>query len=149
LKKHSCVEKATDLFVKEGKSIWNKPRNIIIEACDYYEVSEIDFKYDYIVVYDLESIQVELPLEEDKKLKFIKEHVAVSVSIASNIPGYEETKFILNRNPRELCKQMFEYFDILAAEAARLMRIKFERLLNTVKDAKLLTQIKDYVEYYR
>jgi hypothetical protein len=132
--------------VKEGKSIWNKPRNIIIEACDFYEVSEIDFKYDYIVVYDLESIQVELPLEEDKKLKFIKEHVAVSVSIASNIPGYEETKFILDRNPRELCKQMFEYFDILAAEAARLMRIKFERLLNTVKDAKLLTQIKDYVD---
>jgi hypothetical protein len=44
LKGHSCVEKATDLFVKEGKSIWNKPCNIIIEACDYYEVSEIDFK---------------------------------------------------------------------------------------------------------
>jgi hypothetical protein len=68
------------------------------------------------------------------------------VSIASNIPGYEETKFIINRNPRELCKQMFEYFDILAEEAARLMRISFERLLNTVKDAKLLTQIKDYVD---
>jgi hypothetical protein len=41
---------------------------------------------------------------------------------------------------------MFEYFDILATEAARLMRIKFERLLNTVKDAKLLTQNKDYVD---
>jgi hypothetical protein len=100
MKKHSCVEKATDLFVKGGKSIWNKPRNIIIiEACDFYEVSEIDFKYDYIEVYDLESIQVELPLEEDNKLKFIKEHIAVSVSIASNIPGYEAAKFILDRNP--------------------------------------------------
>jgi hypothetical protein len=41
---------------------------------------------------------------------------------------------------------MFEYFDLIAEEAARLMRIKFERLLNTVKDAKLLTQIKDYVD---
>jgi hypothetical protein len=112
--------------VKEGKSIWNKPRNKIIEACDFYEVSEIDFKYDYTVVYDLESIQVELPLEDYKKLKFNKEHVAVSVSIASNIPGYEKTKFMLDRNPRELCKQMFEYFDTLAAEATRLMRIKFE-----------------------
>jgi hypothetical protein len=91
-------------------------------------------------------IQVELPLEEDKKLKFIKEHVAISVSIASSIPGYKETKFVLDRNPQELCKQMFEYFDILAEEAARLMRIKFGRLLNTVKDAKLLTQIKDYVD---
>jgi hypothetical protein len=87
LKKHSCINRATNLFVKEGKSIWNKPRNILIEACDYYEVSEIDFKCDYIVVYDLESIQVELPLEEGKGLKFIKEHVAVSVSIASNIRG--------------------------------------------------------------
>jgi hypothetical protein len=131
--------------VKEGKNIWNKSRNII-EACDCYEVSEIDFKYDYIVVYDLESIQVELPLERGKKLEFIKEHVAVSVSIASNMPGYEETKFLLDRNPRELCKQMFEYFDLLADEAARLMRINFERLLNRVKEAKLLTQIKDYVD---
>jgi hypothetical protein len=56
---------------------------------------------------------------------------------------------VLDRNPQKLCKQMFEYFDVLAAEAARLMRIRFKRLLNTVKDAKLLTQIKDYEMYYR
>jgi predicted HicB family RNase H-like nuclease len=57
LKKHSCIDKATDLFVKEGKSIWNKPRNVIIDACDFYEVSEIDFKHDYIVVLQAKTLQ--------------------------------------------------------------------------------------------
>jgi hypothetical protein len=61
----------------------------------------LDFKFDYLVTYDLESIQKQTNefVRADKKLKYIANHVAVLVSIASNIPGYTNTKFILSDNP--------------------------------------------------
>jgi hypothetical protein len=44
----------------------------------------------------LESVQVPRQGgEDDKKWKFIKEHVAVSELIASDIPSYESAKFKL------------------------------------------------------
>jgi len=41
--------------------IWVKSRNIIVEICDYYNVTNIDFKYDYLATFDLESILIKTP----------------------------------------------------------------------------------------
>jgi len=62
--------------------IWTEPRNIIIEICDYYNITNTDFKYDYLVTFDLESILLKTPnsLSNTSKLKFISTHVAVSAS---------------------------------------------------------------------
>jgi len=59
--------------------IWIKPRNIINEIYDYYNITDIDFKYDYLVTFDLESILLKTPnsLNNTDKLKFISTHVAV------------------------------------------------------------------------
>jgi capsid portal protein len=45
------------------------------EVYDYYELTNIDFKYDHVVTYDLESIQVKVPAQDinEKKFKFFKE----------------------------------------------------------------------------
>jgi len=85
--------------------IWTKPRNIIIEICDYYNIPNLDFKCDYIATFDLDSILLKKPneLNDTNKLKYITTNVAVSASITSNIPGCIDTKFILSTNPRDLC----------------------------------------------
>jgi len=105
-------------------TIWSKPRNIIIELCDYYNITNLDFKYDYLVTFDLESILLKTPNSSanTNKLKFITTHVEVSASIASNIPEFTNTKFLLSTNHRDLCDQLFNYFDQLSAAASRLMQ---------------------------
>jgi hypothetical protein len=46
----------------------------------------------------LKNIEVE---DDEKKLKIISEHVPVSVSIFSNVPGYDNKPiFIYNDNPK-------------------------------------------------
>jgi len=126
-------------FEYEDK-IWTKPRNIIIEICDYYNIPNTDFKYDYLVTFDLESILSKTPnsSSETSKLKFISTHVAVSASITSNIPNFTNAKFILSTNLRDLCDQIFAYFNELSTEASILIHIKFNHLLslNLNKDFK-------------
>jgi len=99
-----CKAGTINTFEYEDK-IRTKPRNIIIEICDYYNIINTDFKYDYLVTFDLESILLKTrnSSSDTAKLKFISTHVAVSASITSNIPNFENAKFILSTNPRDLC----------------------------------------------
>jgi len=64
-------------------NIWIKPRNKIIEICDYYSIHNTNFKYDYLVTFDLESIVLKTPNSsaDTIKLKLMSTHVAVSASI--------------------------------------------------------------------
>ena len=115
-------------------TIWTKNKNIIIETCDYYDLQQqTDFKYDYSAVFDLESVLMKNTTKRENldKLQFISTHVAVSASIASNIPGSTETKFILSRDPKDLCNQWFTYFDQLSQEANKLMSTKFKYILDS------------------
>ena len=101
--------------------MWEKSRNTVVELNDYYEFN-VDFKYNYIVKYDLEAIQLKTNIKaESAKLKFVTKHVPVSCLIPLNIPGYEETICIICEKPEELCRNIFEYFDKLQKTASYLM----------------------------
>ena len=78
------------------------------------------------------------------KLQVISTHVAVSAPIASNIPGFTETKFILSRDSKDLCNQIFTYFDQLSQKANKLMYAKFKYILDSPLKPKNLGKIKDY-----
>uniref|UniRef100_A0A1I7WI47 C2H2-type domain-containing protein n=1 Tax=Heterorhabditis bacteriophora TaxID=37862 RepID=A0A1I7WI47_HETBA len=100
----SCQLEQIDVFPKYPK-LWNKKRNLIVELSDYYDIV-VDFS----------------------------KHTPVSVSITSNVPEFENEKFILSENPRELIKQMFEYFDKVSEEAGDLMTKKMKPLLDKLED---------------
>jgi len=144
-KTYSCVQGVKNTFEFKDK-IWTKPRNIIIELCDYYNIPDIDFKYDYLVTFDLESVLLKIPDHSNNtdKLKYITTHVAVSASIASNIPEFTNTKFILSTNPRDLCDQLFNYFDQLSSAASVLMHNKFKQLLSLDLTLKTRNKLIDY-----
>jgi len=93
--KDTC-KPATKSIFEPKDTIWTKPRNIIIELCDYYNIPDLDFKCDYLITFDLESILLKTPNESanTNKLKYTTTHIAVSASIASNIPEFTNTKFI-------------------------------------------------------
>jgi len=140
-----CKSGTVNTFDYEDK-IWTKPRNVIIEIYDYYNIPNTNFKYDYLVTFDRESILLKTPNSSSNtsKLKFISTHVAVSASITSNIPNFTNAKFILSTNPRDLCDQIFAYFDELSAEAMRLMHIKFNQLLSLNLDKQFRQRLVDY-----
>jgi len=87
----------------------------------------------------LESVLLKTPnqLNNTDKLKYITTHVAVSASMASNISGFMDTKFILSTNPKDLCDQLFNYFDQLSAAASVLMHNKFKQLFSLDLSLKL------------
>jgi len=70
--------------------------------------------------------------------------VAVSASIASNIPEFTNTKFILSTNPRDLYDQLFKYFDQLSSAASILMHNKFSQLLSLDLNLKIRNKLVDY-----
>ena len=79
-------------------------------------------------MYDFEAIQppvksedfepVQKPVQgedqskkEDKKLEYLREHIPVSVSVCSNVPGYTEPKCFINLDPDQLVQDMLDYMD--------------------------------------
>ena len=145
LDRHACSTDTKDYFVDRNKSIWQVKRNEIIELCDYYEVEDEDlYKYDYLVTYDLESILVKTNNVVSDKLTFNTEHKPVSCSIASNIPGYEETICIISTNANELPVKMFEHFTKLQVKAYELMKQKLEKLYSKITDKKDLSKLDEY-----
>lgn len=87
----TCQLEQIDVFPKYPK-LWNKKRNFIVELSDYYDV-EVDLKYEYLIVFDFEVIQLkfeeeiilrrtpeineEVSVLQKKKLNYINDHTPV------------------------------------------------------------------------
>ena len=89
---NTCKIEHTDSFNAKS-DIWQCRRNIIVELSEYFEV-QVDFKYDYLMIFDLESILLKINENAGKKLNYVARHVLISVSIASNVPGYDKKREI-------------------------------------------------------
>ena len=100
----TCELKQKDIFVKHPE-IYEKKRNDIVELCDWFDV-DCDYKYDYLITFDLESMLQKVSENKGEKLKFVANHIPVSASIATNVPGFCEAEhFILTRDPFTFVRQ--------------------------------------------
>jgi hypothetical protein len=126
-----CTLKQQDTFEKSPK-VYEKKRNEIVELCDWFDVN-CDFRFDYLITYDLEAILMKIN-ELSSKLKFVQKHVPLSVSIATNVPGFENEHFILSREPDTITEQMFEHFDKIAEKSRELMLKKMSPLIEKVNN---------------
>src|SRR5271165_1109225 len=116
----TCNLEQKDSFVKYPQ-IYEKKRNDIVELCDWFDIQDCDYKYDYLITFDLEAMAQKMQeFKEGSKLKFTTRHIPVSTSIATNVPGFETEYFILSTNPNDLAGLMFQYFDKVAEEATEL-----------------------------
>ena len=144
-----CTSNTTDIFNTESE-IWIKPENVIDEISQHFELN-IDFKYDYIVTYDLESLLIKInEQKENTELKFTSKHTPVSIAIATNIPGFSTT-FIWNQDQKQLILDTFTLFDKLSKESKNLMLNKMQPLLDKInihydedQKQKYLDQVETY-----
>ena len=89
--------------------------------------------YPYFIFFDFESILIPTS-DRTPKVKMLNTHKPISVSIASNVPGYETPKHFLNSDESQLIKSMIEYMTIIGLEAYSLMRICYLQTFQEIKD---------------
>ena len=78
-------------------------------------------------------------------MSYVSKHIAVSVSISSNVPDFENDEFILSEDPKLLCKEMFKYFDKLSLKAKELMLRKMSPLIDKIKNYTFSVQEKQNI----
>ena len=74
--------------------------------------------YPWFIVYDFEAILSPVTEEHPTpRLKWLRKHEPISVSVASNVAGYEEAKCFVNSDPKGLVEDMMTYMATIADSA--------------------------------
>ena len=103
-----------------------------------------ELKYSrYRATFDIEVYYpahgTDLPEKQDK-LEYTAEHQLLSISVASNVPGYEEPQcFVVEEQGRQAALQtetaFVEHLERIAEQAGELERQRFAPLLNRFEEA--------------
>jgi len=134
-KKASCMERET--FPKVPH-VYNPPSNKMEEFLQKWHKSApstnsdsgvLPFGIKYFATFDYESLlETVIPTEEvaaPKKLQIRQKHIPLSVSVYSNVPGYEQAEFMWSRDPVDLNKRFYTYLVDMAAKAKELEEERF------------------------
>jgi len=85
-------------------------------------------------------------------MTLINKHEVISVSICSNIEGYENELFLVNENPKVLINEMFQVFNNITKKITDIMREKYQilydkihQITNVNTKKRYLTRLEDYV----
>ena len=119
-----------------GNGIFHPPKNIFerIESMTGIEVPDEYRFYPYRATFDIESY---LPKSNDKntpKLSFDTDHVLMSISVCSNIPGYENPFCMVSSgDTNALVEKFVIYLDHLSSVASKILLKKIEPFLSELK----------------
>ena len=65
-------------------------------------------------------------LNDTEKLTWNAKQIPLSVSVCSNVPGYDQPKcFVSNGDSKQLVKEMVEYLVKISEESYRLLKEEF------------------------
>ena len=159
-----CDELIRHTFVggeyKASKSIFEK----VLEKIDhdigkidpeghFKAIGELSHFYPYYCAYDFEAMVKPLNSDDNEnKLKITCEHVPVSVSIFSNVPGFDiEPIFLCNDNPELLINDFTNQLHIIAQKARELNEFEyynFSELINIlISDAEAeLAEVQEEIQ---
>ena len=74
-------------------------------------------------------------LNNTEKLTWETKHVPLSVSVCSNVPGYDQPKcFVSEGDSKQLVKQMVDYLVEISQESYRRMKIEFSFLFDAINE---------------
>ena len=92
--------------------------------------------YPYWMTYDIESLLLKSDLPQSTTTTtYHSRHELVSVSVCTNIPGYEEPKCFIRHSTVDQCVDRFvSYVEEAAFKAEELLRPKYRRLLRKIRN---------------
>ena len=114
---------------------YNVPPTVFEELDDegIHVAKDLRF-FKYFATFDFESMfsKTDLP-ENTAKLEWENKHVPLSVSVCSNVPGYQDAKcFITNGNSHDLIKEFVDYLVNISQESYRLLLNDFEAVFAAI-----------------
>ena len=71
-------------------------------------------------MYDFEAILYQVQGQRSDKVEWTHEHAPISVSIASNVPDFQDPHCIVDSNADDLVKGMVEYMECFAEKVKGL-----------------------------
>ena len=94
--------------------------------------------FPFFAVFDFEACLIKIPNDDsqEKKLKWLQEHRAVSVSVCSNVNGYTSPKCFVNVNEDELLQHLVEYLAEISHSSLRIMKRKFKKVFDKLNEIK-------------
>ena len=103
-------------------------------------------QYPWFIVYDFEALlsPVNEKDQSTPKLKWLRRHKPISVSIASNVAGFETAKCFVNPDPKLLVEEMMEYMVSIADTVCMHAESKWSSAISSLK--KLIKNYEDKLE---
>ena len=104
-----------------------------------------DCFYCFRVAFDYESYFCKQNLPPNgPQLEWVSEHIPISVSVGSNVPGFLETKcFVSNENVQELVSCKIQYLEEISRAAYRILQEQFRYVfvaLERLRDTRLAAE---------
>ena len=149
-KKYECP-KCSKIFIK----LWNLKRHITVSydrtkyifSGGFYKapdtifdkleslgiiIDENDKYYSKFIVWDMEALlkKIHITNHQHDKLKWISKHFPISVSIASNIEGFDDPKCIVELSPDKLISEMMKYLKTISSINSNILRNKFSSVFS-------------------
>lgn len=139
--KHASICDKRTLFDYPGG--FYKERKTIFEQLEEYGilVPTDERTFPWFAVFDFESMLVKLEGDATEKLEWTQQHVPISVSVCSNVPGSTEPRCFVNSDMDALLGQMVDVLTNIQLAAAAYAEEKWGAYLNEMKD--ILSQMSD------
>ena len=101
----------------------------VFEELSYFGIGCTDRVYTHFITFDFESILKKVQDQRSAKMEWTQEHVPISVSICSNVPGFMDPHCIVNADADDLVREMIEYMQGIATTAKELNKEKWGQQL--------------------
>lgn len=110
-----------------------RPSKTIFEELSYFGINCKNRVYPWFIVYDFEALLHKVQDQRSEKVEWTQEHMPISVSICSNVPGFEEPHCLVNDNGDELVREMVGYMKDIAEKTELLAKERWGRELGELK----------------
>ena len=117
--------KGQNIFFLEAFIKLTSPYLKKLEFLDIFVPSNERFYHNFSV-WDMEAILPKIEQNVTDKLHWISKHEPISVSIASNVDGYNNPKCFVDISPKNLISKMMEYLNEISEIIANNLKMKFK-----------------------
>ena len=99
------------------------------ETLNHFGLIEDDLFYPHEIAFDFEAILKKIKSDSDKKLQFTTNHIPVSVSILSNVDGFNTTPiFLCNESPEELINNFVKTLKLISDKSIEILTPKYSKI---------------------
>lgn len=124
------MSKEDEVYLSGG---FYRPLKTIFEELSYFGINCKNRVYPWFIVYDFEAPLHNVQDQRSEKVEWTHEHMPISVSICSNVPGFEEPNCLVNDNGDELVREMVGYMKDIAEKTELLAKERWGRELGELK----------------